>query len=61
MPLTLLVGAGAVRTLPIQVLAYLQAGQDRYAGAGAILLIVPAVAALAAVGLAARRTEAVAL
>jgi putative spermidine/putrescine transport system permease protein len=60
-PLTLLVGAGAVRTLPIQVLAYLQAGQDRYAGAGAILLIVPAVAALAAVGLAVRRTEAVAL
>lgn len=55
-PLTLLVGGGVVRTLPIEVLAYVQAGQDRYAATGALLLIVPAVAALAAVTLAVRRT-----
>jgi putative spermidine/putrescine transport system permease protein len=60
-PLTLIVGAGAVRTLPVAVLSYVQAGQDRYAAAGALLLIIPAMLMLAAVGVAARRTEAVAV
>lgn len=56
-PLTLLIGGGAVRTLPVEVLAFVRAGQDRYAATGALLLIVPAAAAIA-LGLAARRSEA---
>lgn len=58
-PLTLVIGGGAVRTLPVEVLAYVQAGQDRFAATGALLLAAPALAMLAAVSLAARRTEAV--
>ena len=60
-PLTLLVGGGAVSTLPLEVLAYARAGQDRWAAAGALALVIPALAALAAVALGVRRTEAVAL
>lgn len=58
-PLTLLIGGGAVRTLPVEVLAYVQAGQDRYAATGALLLVLPAIALLGAAALAARRTEVV--
>lgn len=58
-PLTLLIGAGAVRTLPVEVLGFVEAGQDRFAAAGALLLVVPAMVAFTVVGLAARRTEAV--
>ncbi len=60
-PLTLLIGGGAVRTLPIEVFAYLQAGQDRFAATGALLMIVPALLSLAAMRLAARQTEVAAL
>ena len=56
-PLTLLIGGGAVRTLPVEVLAFVRAGQDRYAATGALLLIVPAALAIA-VGMSARRAEA---
>ncbi len=56
-PLTLLIGGGAVRTLPVEVLAFVRAGQDRYAATGALLLILPAVLAIA-MGLSARRTDA---
>src|SRR5918994_1041993 len=56
-PLTLLIGGGAVRTLPLELLAFVRAGQDRYAATGALLLIVPAAAAIA-LGLLARRSEA---
>lgn len=56
-PLTLVIGGGAVRTLPVEVLAFVRAGQDRYAATGALLLIVPAAAAIG-LGLAARRSEA---
>ena len=56
-PLTLVIGGGAVRTLPVEVLAYVQAGQDRYAATGALLLLLPAVAILGAAALAVRRTE----
>lgn len=56
-PLTLIIGGGAVRTLPVEVLAYVQAGQDRYAATGALLLVVPALAAIAAVAFAVPRTE----
>jgi putative spermidine/putrescine transport system permease protein len=56
-PLTLVIGGGAVRTLPVEVLAFVRAGQDRYAATGALLLILPAAAAIL-LGLAARRSEA---
>jgi putative spermidine/putrescine transport system permease protein len=56
-PLTLVIGGGAVRTLPVEVLAFVRAGQDRYAAIGALLLILPAAAAIL-LGLAARRSEA---
>ncbi|HEU5171863.1 MAG TPA: ABC transporter permease subunit [Gemmatimonadales bacterium] len=56
-PLTLLIGGGAVRTLPVEVLAFVRAGQDRYAATGALLLLAPGIAALA-LGLSARRAEA---
>ena len=57
MALTLLIGGGRVRTLPLEVFAYLQAGQDRYAATGALLLIVPPLLTIGLVKLAARRTE----
>ncbi|MGI9041457.1 MAG: ABC transporter permease [Gemmatimonadales bacterium] len=57
MPLTLLIGGGAVRTLPIEVFAFVEAGQDRIAATGALVLLVPALVALAAARLAASRTE----
>lgn len=59
-PLTLLIGGGAVRTLPVEVFGYLQAGQDRFAAAGALLLVVPGLLLLAAAALGVRRTAAVA-
>jgi putative spermidine/putrescine transport system permease protein len=54
--LTLVVGGGAVRTLPLELFAYVRAGQDRAAAVGALLLIVPAILALASLRWAARRT-----
>jgi len=60
-PLTLLVGGGAVRTLPVEVFAFVQAGQDRAAATGALVLIAPALAALTVARLAARRAEVAAL
>ena len=46
-PLTLVLGGGAVRTLPVEVLAFVQAGQDRLAATGALLLVLPALLLLA--------------
>ena len=57
--LTLLVGGGAVRTLPLDVLAMLQAGQDQRAAAGALALAIPALVVLSAARVAARNTAAV--
>lgn len=57
--LTLTVGAGAVRTLPLEVFAYARAGEDRAAAVGALLLIVPPAAAIAALRWVARRTTVV--
>ena len=57
--LTLLVGGGAVRTLPLDVLAMLQAGQDQRAAVGALALAIPALLVLAATRSAARNTAAV--
>ncbi|MBA3497893.1 MAG: ABC transporter permease subunit, partial [Gemmatimonadales bacterium] len=56
-PLTLLVGGGAVRALPIEVFALVRSGQDAAAATGALVLLLPAVAALAATRLGAARTE----
>jgi putative spermidine/putrescine transport system permease protein len=55
--LTLVIGGGAVRALPIEVLALVRAGQERDAAVGALLLVLPAMAALAALRLAVRRTN----
>lgn len=60
-PLTLLIGGGLVRTLPIDVFAAIRAGNDARAASGAILLIVPALVAIAGVRLAVRRTGVVGL
>jgi putative spermidine/putrescine transport system permease protein len=57
--LTLLVGGGAVRTLPLDVLALLQAGQDQRAAAGALALAIPALIVIGATRVAARNTAAV--
>ncbi len=57
--LTLLVGGGAVRTLPLDVLAMLQSGQDQRAAAGALALAIPALVVLGASRVAARQTAAV--
>jgi putative spermidine/putrescine transport system permease protein len=57
--LTLLVGGGAVRTLPLDVLAMLQAGQDQRAAAGALALALPALIVIGASRVAARNTAAV--
>jgi putative spermidine/putrescine transport system permease protein len=46
--LTLLVGGGAVRALPIEVLALVRAGQETDAAVGALLLVLPAMVALSA-------------
>lgn len=57
--LTLLVGGGAVRTLPLDVLAMLQSGQDQRAAAGALALAIPALLVLGGARVAARSTQAV--
>lgn len=56
-PLTLLIGRGLVPTLPTEVFAYVQAGQDRFAATGALLLIVPPLAAMAVARFAARNSD----
>lgn len=59
--LTLLIGGGRVRTLPLELFGYLRSGQERYAATGALLLTLPPLVALAAARFAARRTGVVAL
>lgn len=56
--LTLVIGGGAVRALPIEMLALVRAGQDREAAVGALLLVMPAMLALSALRAGARRTTA---
>lgn len=60
-PLTLLVGQGAVSTLAIEVFASLDAGQDALAATGGLLLSVPPMLLLGAVAMGTRRTGTVAL
>ncbi len=56
-PLTLLIGGGAVRSLPLEVVAYVLAGQDRDAAAGALLLTLPPMLLLLAAGRLTRALE----
>jgi putative spermidine/putrescine transport system permease protein len=58
-PLTLLIGQGRVRTLTVEVMSWMDAGQDPLAAAGALALSVPPLLLLLVVALAARRTAAV--
>ncbi len=57
--LTLLVGAGVVRTLPVELLSFVRAGDDRLGAAAALLLSVPPLIALSVVQSGVRRTGAV--
>ena len=57
--LTLVIGGGAVRALPIEVLALVRAGQERDAAVGALLLVLPAMLALSALRGSGSRTDAV--
>lgn len=50
-PLTLVIGGGIVRTVPVAVYDYVRSGEARYAATGALLLTIPPILAL----LAARR------
>ncbi len=54
--LTLIVGGGIVRTLPVELLAFVRAGDDRLGAAAAILLTVPPLLAFGLVQAGARRT-----
>ena len=58
-PLTLLIGQGRVRTLTVEVMSWMDAGQDPLAAAGALALSVPPLLLLVVVAWAARRTAAV--
>jgi len=60
-PLTLVIGAGAVVTLPMEVFAYARAGQDAHAAAGALLLMVPPLLLMAWARRIGERTDAVAV
>ena len=54
--LTLVVGGGAVSSLPLEIFAYVRAEQARPAAVGALLLVVPPAAAFVALRWAARRS-----
>jgi putative spermidine/putrescine transport system permease protein len=56
--LTLLVGGGAVRTLPVELLSYVRAGDDRVGALAALLLTVPPLLALGLLQAGATRTGA---
>ena len=54
--LTLVVGGGAVSTLPLEIFAYVRAEQARPAAVGALLLVVPPAAAFVVLRWASRRS-----
>ncbi len=55
--LTLVAGGGSVRTLPLEVMDYLMAGQDQLAATGSLLLVIPPVMAFVMLRLALRNVE----
>jgi len=54
-PLTLLIGQGIVRTLPLELMAYVGAGQDHLAATVGLVLAIPPLILLGAVGFASRK------
>ncbi|MEO5590386.1 MAG: ABC transporter permease subunit [Gemmatimonadaceae bacterium] len=58
-PLTLLIGQGLVKTLPLELMAFVSAGQDHLAATAGLVLTIPPLALLAAAGLALRRMRVV--
>jgi len=58
--LTLVVSGGVVRSLPVELLAFVQSGDDRLGAAAALLLTVPPVLVLGVSQAGARRTGAIA-
>jgi putative spermidine/putrescine transport system permease protein len=58
-PLTLVVGQGVVPALPLEVLSYVQAGQDARAATGALLLVVPPLLVMTLAGFALRSRQVV--
>lgn len=55
--LTLVAGGGSVRTLPLEVMDYLVAGQDQLAATGSLLLVLPPLAVFGLLRLALPRVE----
>ncbi|MEO5824643.1 MAG: ABC transporter permease subunit [Gemmatimonadales bacterium] len=55
--LTLVAGGGRVRTLPLEVMDYLMAGQDQLAATGSLLLAIPPLIAFGVLRLALRNVE----
>jgi putative spermidine/putrescine transport system permease protein len=58
--LTLVVGGGVVRSLPVELLAFVQSGDDRLGAAAALLLTIPPALVLGVSQSGARRTGAIA-
>ncbi|MEO5589189.1 MAG: ABC transporter permease subunit [Gemmatimonadaceae bacterium] len=58
-PLTLLIGQGLVKTLPLELMAFVSAGQDHLAATAGLVLTIPPLALLAVAGLSLRRMRAV--
>jgi len=56
--ITLVVGGGVVRTLPVELLAIIQSGNDRMAAIAALLLSVPPIIGIGLLTLGVRRTGA---
>jgi ABC-type spermidine/putrescine transport system permease subunit II len=56
--LTLVVGGGLVRTLPVELLSILQSGNDRVAAIAALILSFPPIIGIGLLTLGARRTGA---
>lgn len=57
--LTLLIGGGLVRTLPVELLAFVRAGDDQLGAAASLVLMVPPVLGLGLLHTATRRAEVV--
>lgn len=55
--LTLLIGGGLVRTLPVELLAFVRAGDDQLGAAASLVLMLPPLLGLGLLGTATRRTE----
>ena len=58
-PLTLLIGQGLVNTLPLELMSYVNAGQDHLAATAGLVLTIPPLALLVVAGLAVRRLRVV--